>query len=231
MQKYKKACYQEKDIVQCCSCDYWIHNNINCYDNIMNYGKCYLNCHHTEMSNVEDNNNQGEINNNYRTYITDDDDISEFNIKNNSDNSEDRSNMKSVVSEFCNTFFIKLNTNKSSDIAYGEGNDSLPKIISIPNSVTTTLLNLQRQLMSIKNVIADNATVEDNINPVNEIITDKNLLEFVFLSIENLEVRSLYFVECESFLRTKFLQNSYLLNYIPVESTQNYIGSIETLFE
>ena len=150
MQKYKKACYQEKDIVQCCSCDYWIHNNINCYDNIMNYGKCYLNCHHTEMSNVEDNNNQGEINNNYRTYITDDDDISEFNIKNNSDNSEDRSNMKSVVSEFCNTFFIKLNTNKSSDIAYGEGNDSLPKIISIPNSVTTTLLNLQRQLMSIK---------------------------------------------------------------------------------
>ena len=80
-------------------------------------------------------------------------------------------------------------------------------------------------------MIADNATVEDNINPVNEIITDKHLLEFVFLSIENLEVRSLYFVECESFLRTKFLQNSYLLNYIPVESTQNYIGSIETLFE
>ena len=146
MQKYNKACYQENDIVQCSSCDYWIHNNINCYDNIMNYGKW---CHN-QMSNFEDNNNQGEINNNYRTYITDDDDISEFNIKNNSDNSEDRSNMKSVVSEFCNTFFIKLNTNKSSDIACGEGNNSLPKIISIPNSVTTTLLNLQRQLMSIK---------------------------------------------------------------------------------
>ena len=80
-------------------------------------------------------------------------------------------------------------------------------------------------------MIADNETVEDNINPVNEIITDKNLLEFVFLSIEKLEVRPPDFVEFESFLRTKFLQNRYLLNYNPVESTQNYVRSMENLFE
>ena len=36
------------------------------------------------------------------------------------------------------TFFTKLNKNKSSDIECGEENDSLPKIIDIPNSMTTT---------------------------------------------------------------------------------------------
>ena len=80
-------------------------------------------------------------------------------------------------------------------------------------------------------MIADNETVEDNINPVNEIITDKNLLEFVFLSIEKLEVRPPDFVACESFPKTKFLQNSYLLNYNPVESAENYVQSIENLFK
>ena len=155
----------------------------------MKHGHSCPDCYHTQISINEDDNNQGEINVNHQHYNADDDDISGCNTHLDSDNSEDRSNMKSVVSEFCNTFFIKLNTNKSSDIAYGEGNDSLPKIISIPNSVTTTLLNLQRQLMSIKNVIADNATVEDNINPVNEIIKDNNLLKFMFHSIEKIEVR------------------------------------------
>ena len=50
------------------------------------------------------------------------------------------------------------------------------------------------------NAIADNETVEDNFNPVNEIITDKNLLEFVFHSIENLEVSPKDFPEFELFL-------------------------------
>ena len=80
-------------------------------------------------------------------------------------------------------------------------------------------------------MITDDEIAEDNINPVNEIITDKNLLEFVFLSIEKLEVRPPAFVEFELFLKTTFLQNSYLLNYNPIESTQNYIRSIEYLFE
>ena len=37
--KCKKACYREKDIVQCYFCDYWIHNNISCYNIILKYGK------------------------------------------------------------------------------------------------------------------------------------------------------------------------------------------------
>ena len=42
------------------------------------------------MSNIEDDNNQGEINVNHRKYNADDDDISEFNNNVNSDNSKDR---------------------------------------------------------------------------------------------------------------------------------------------
>ena len=80
-------------------------------------------------------------------------------------------------------------------------------------------------------MIADNETIEDNINPVNEIITDNNLLELMFLLIEKLEVRPPAFVEFELFLKTTFLQNSYLLNYNPIESNQNYVRSIEYLFE
>ena len=155
--KCKNTCYQEKDIVQCCSCDYWIHNNINCYDNIMNYGKCYLNCHHTEMSNVEDDNNQGEINVNHRKYNVDDDDILEFNTNVNSDISKDRSNIQTVVNESYNTCFNKLNQNKSSDITYSEENESLPKTIGIPNSVTTTYVEPATSTDDNKNnAIADN---------------------------------------------------------------------------
>ena len=63
------------------------------------------------MSNVEDDNNQGEINNNHRNYNADDDDKSEFHTKVNSDNSEGRSKTKTVVSESCNKVFNKLNKN------------------------------------------------------------------------------------------------------------------------
>ena len=52
----------------------------------MNYGKCCPNCHHTQISTAEDDNNQGEINVNHRKHNADDDDISEFNINVNSDN-------------------------------------------------------------------------------------------------------------------------------------------------
>ena len=61
------------------------------------------------MSNIEDDNNQGEINVNHRKYNADDDDISEFHTNVNSDNSEGRSKTQSSVSESCNTFFNKLN--------------------------------------------------------------------------------------------------------------------------
>ena len=68
------------------------------------------------MSNIEDDNDQGEINFNHRKYNADDDDISEFHTNVNSDNSEDRSKTQNVVSESCNTFFNKLSQKKSSGI-------------------------------------------------------------------------------------------------------------------
>ena len=54
------------------------------------------------------------------------------------------------------------------------------------------------------NVIADNEAIENNFNLLNEIITDKNLLEFVFLSIENVEVRPNDFSEFELFLKSNY---------------------------
>ena len=75
-------------------------------------------------------------------------------------------------------------------------------------------------------MISDNETVEDNINLVNEIITDKNLLEFVFLSIENLEVRPKAFMEFELFLKSNYQQNNYLLKYNTIKSAENYVRAI-----
>ena len=46
------------------------------------------------MSNVEDDNNQGETNINHRNYNADNDDISEFHTNVNNDNSEGRSKTK-----------------------------------------------------------------------------------------------------------------------------------------
>ena len=66
------------------------------------------------MSNVENDNHQGEINTNHRHYNADDDDISEFHTNVNSDNSEGLSKSQTVVSESCNTLFNKLSQNKSS---------------------------------------------------------------------------------------------------------------------
>ena len=113
----KKECYQEKDIVKCRTCAFWIHDNTSCYKLNLKYGKCCPSCHYNHISNVEDGNNQGEINTNYRKYNgDDDDDISKFHNYVNSDNSEERSKTQTVVSESCNTCVIKLNRNKSSGI-------------------------------------------------------------------------------------------------------------------
>ena len=70
------------------------------------------------MPNIEDDNNQGEINTNHRKNNAYDDDISEFHTNVNSDNAEGRSKTQTVVSEFYNTFFNKLNQNKSSGIYF-----------------------------------------------------------------------------------------------------------------
>ena len=156
----------------------------------MKHGNSCPDCYHTQISINEDDNNQGEINVNHQHYnADDDDDISGCNTHLDSDNSEDRFNTQTVVSKLCNTIFKKFNQHKTSDNTCGEENESLPKIIGIQNSVTTTSVEPATLIDGNKNnAITDNETVEDNFYPVNEIITDKNLLEFVFNSIENLEV-------------------------------------------
>ena len=68
-------------------------------------------------------------------------------------------------------------------------------------------------------MITNNKIVKDNINPVNEIITVKNLLEFVFLSIENLEVRLKDFMKFELFLKSSHQSYRYLLQYISIVIT------------
>ena len=54
-----KECYQEKDIVKCRTCTYWIHDNASCYKLNTEYGKCCPNCNDNHISNIEDDNNQG----------------------------------------------------------------------------------------------------------------------------------------------------------------------------
>ena len=95
--KYKKEFYQEKDIVKCGTCAYWIHDNTICYKFNLKYGKCCLNCYYTQRSNIEDDNNQGEINTKHRKYNADDDDILELHNNVNSDNSEDRSRIQLLL--------------------------------------------------------------------------------------------------------------------------------------
>ena len=106
----KKECYQEKDIVKCRTCSYWIHDDSRCYKLNKEYGKCCSNCNDSHISNyIKEHNNIEEINNNSRIYNADGDDISEFHNNVNSDNSEERSKTQTIVSESCNTFVIKLN--------------------------------------------------------------------------------------------------------------------------
>ena len=79
------------------------------------------------------------------------------------------------------------------------------------------------------NAIADIETVEDNINPVNEIFKDENLMKFVFHSIENLEVQPKTIIDFEVFLKSSF--QSYSLKYSPFALNENHVKAIEILFE
>ena len=83
-----------------------------------------------------------------------------------------------------------MNQNKSSEITCDEENEYFPKTDDISKLVTTISFKAATSTDgNTNNVISNIETVEDNINPVNEIITDNNLLKFVFHSIEKLEVR------------------------------------------
>ena len=123
-----------------------------------------------------------------------------------------------------------MNQNKSSGITCNEENESLPKTIVLPNIATTTSVEPAMSTDGNKNnVIADIETVEDDINPVNEIFKDENLMKFVFHSIEKLEVQPKDFMEFEVFQKSSFL--SYSLKYSPFALGENYVKVIEMIFE
>ena len=192
----KKECYQETDLVKCRSCAYWIHDNVSCYKFNLKYGKCCTNCYYNQVSNVEDDNNQGELNINNRKYNTADDDILEFHNNVNCDNSEEHSKIQTVVSESCNTFVIKLNRNKSSGITSNEENESLPKTSAIPNIATTTFVEPAMTTDENKN------NVNANIVTFDDIFDDENLMKFVFQTIYQLEVQPTNFEDFKVFMKS-----------------------------
>ena len=170
-----KECYQEKDIVKCRTCTYCIHDNASCHKLNTEYRKCGSNCNDNYTSNyVEDYNNLGEINTNHRKYNADGDDISEFHNNVTRDNSEEYSKTQTVVSESCNTFANKLNRNKSSGITCNKENESLPKIIAIPNIVTITSVEPAMTTDGNTN------NVNTNIVTLDDIFNDTNLTKFFF---------------------------------------------------
>ena len=130
-----------------------------------------------------------------------DDNISEFNTNIKSDNSEDHSISQTLVSQVCLTVYNKYNNNKSLDITCDKENDSLPTIIGITNSVITSSVEPATLIdINTNKVNAESETVEDHINNINTIFTNETLLEFVFLSIEKLEVMPENYLVLESYL-------------------------------
>ena len=123
-----------------------------------------------------------------------------------------------------------MNWNKLSGITCNEENESFSKTIVFPNIATTTSVEPVMSTDGNKNNMNTNIeTVDDNINPVNVIFRDENLMKFVFYSIEKLEVLPTDSMEFEVFLKSSF--QSYSLNYSPFTLLENYVNSIEMIFE
>ena len=93
-----------------------------------------------------------------------------------------------VVSESCNTFANKLNRNESSGQTCNKENELLPKTISIPNIATTTSVEPAMTTDGNKNNLTANIITFDDI------FNDKNLMNFAFQTLEQLEVRPTSFV-------------------------------------
>ena len=77
-------------------------------------------------------------------------------------------------------------------------NESLPKTIDIPKIATTTSVEPAMTTDGNKN------NVNANIIAFDDIFNDKNLLNFVFQTIEQLEVRPISFVEFEEFMKSRY---------------------------
>ena len=127
-----------------------------------------------------------------------------------------------VVSESCNTFANKLNRNESSGQTCNKENESLPKIINIPNIATTISVEPAMTTDGNKN------NVNANIITIDDLFNDKNLMNFVFQTIEQLEVRPTSFDEFAEFMKSRY--DLYELNYSSFGENVNYEKAIENLF-
>ena len=206
----KKECYQEKDIVICRMCAYWIHdddvpigftNVDSCYTYNEDYGKCCSNCHKEYLQYRHERFNYVGDFSNRREYNQDGDEIPEFHHTYNSDpnpndNSEERSKTQTVVSESCYTFADKLNRKKLSGQTCNKENESLPETINIPKIATNTSVESvmitdgnKNNTISVEPVTrTDGNKNNDNANIIafDDIFNDKNLMNFVFQTIEQL---------------------------------------------
>ena len=126
------------------------------------------------------------------------------------------------MSESCNTFANKLNQNESAGKRGNKENESFLKIINIPNIATTTSVEPAMTTDGNKN------NVNANIITFDDIFNDKNLMNFAFQTIEQLEVRPTYFDEFEEFLKSRY--ELYGLNYSSFGENVNYKKAIEKLF-
>ena len=80
-----KECFEEKDIVKCRTCAYWIHDDASYYTYNEEYGKCCSNCHEGHLQYLHERSNYIEDFSNRREYNQDGDEIPEFHHSYNSD--------------------------------------------------------------------------------------------------------------------------------------------------
>ena len=76
------------------------------------------------------------------------------------------------------------------------------KLLIFPNSGITSSVEPATSIDINTNKESDESkTIEDNMNAVNTIVTNETILEFVFLSIEKLEVIPDYSLVSETYLK------------------------------
>ena len=118
------------------------------------------------------------------------------------------------MSESCNTFAKELNRKESYNQTSNKDNESLPDTINIPKVATNTSVEHVTITDGNKNntnfvepvTRTDGNKNNDNANIIafDDIFNAKNLLSFVFQTIEELEVRPTYFDEFEVFIKSRY---------------------------
>ena len=143
------------------------------------------------------------------------------------------------MSESFYTFANKLNRKESSGQTCNKENESLPETINIPKIATNTSVepvmitdDNKNNTISVESVMrTDGNKNNDNANIIafDDIFNDKNLMNFVFQTIEELEVRPTSFDEFAEFIKSGY--ELYELNYSAFVKNVNYEEAIEKLFK